>query len=1355
MNSFGQGASNKGTEFWLGYGKHVSVGQMVLYITSDVNTTATVTIPGLGFTQTVTITANQVQFVDIPTSAHLNNDGRSQNAIHVTSLKPVIVYAHIYQNSVSGATLVLPVNTLGKDYYSINYKQESNSTNSVSWFFVVAVEDDTQVEITPTAATQGGWAANSQNIISLKKGEIYNVLGTFTNFGGTSSGGDLTGSRIKSISSSNGTCKKIAVFSGSSKISINCLNYNFTGANPGSADNLFQQAYPTSTWGKSFITVPHKDRNFVIYRVIKSDPTAVVTLNGSIIPNSSFVNSFYYQFASQSVDEISSDKPIQLVQYAVTQNRSITCTNNAGDVGDPEMIFLNPLEQTLTQITMYSTPRFSITKHFINVVIKSTGVASFKLDGVNVANQFLLVPNNPSYSYAQLSVTEGTHNLLSDEGFNATAYGFGNADSYGYAAGANLTAFGIDPVLKGNTSSSVQTGCVGVEYSLNLKLPYEASDIQFDNGDGSGLKYITLQPILPNEVKDGVTIYNYSLISSITFTKDYTYSYKIRTTKPTADACGTGDEFVFDFIINPLPVADFNLAAKACLNNLINFSTIDIPTQTITDYLWDFNGEGRPSTNKNAQYAFNTSGLKSIKLSVKSAEGCWSDLVVKNIEIVPLPVANFSNNAITCVNNQINFTNQSTTVDGIMKYDWDFGDPTSTDNISLLENPSHTFVAVGTYNIKLIVTTDLGCADTIIKQITINPLSIVDFETPDICLSDASALFTNKTTISDNSALTYFWNFGDPASGANNTSASPNPTHKYSVAKDYDVTLTVTSAKGCITTITKKFTVNGSTPKADFIVQNESALCSNQTVNFTDNSTVDFGEITKIEWVYDNSNPAVKEIDNNPNLRSSAAKKIYTHTYPTFYSPAQKTVNVTMTAYSGIECLNTQPKSIILKAIPKADFTLPDGCLPNGEALFTNLSTFVGAKLGLTYLWDFGEGSNQTSKIENPTHQYRAAGTYQVTLTVTAANGCSETIIKPFTVKGAIANTNFTVLNSNGLCSDTEVTFVDNTNISFGQLNKVEWFFDNDNQPNNAAYNLIDNNPPVRSEIQKTYIFKYPVFNTPLERIINVKMRTTSGDNCVSEVIKSITLKAVPNVVFNTLTNVCAEVLPYKITQASETSGMLGNGVYSGKGIAADGLFSPAMAGVGIHPITYTFTGENNCQTAKTQDIEVYETPKLDAGTDKVILLGGEILLDAIAVGKNVSYKWTPSTGLNRDDVLNPIASPVEDITYTLTLKSDEGCTIIDEVFVQVLKFPEIPNTFTPNGDGVNDTWNIKYLSSYPNASIKIFNRYGKEVFRANDYTTPWDGRLNNEFLPQGVYYYVITAKDGELKYSGSVTIVK
>ena len=167
------------------------------------------------------------------------------------------------------------------------------------------------------------------------------------------------------------------------------------------------------------------------------------------------------------MDGIESDIPIQVVQYPVTQGKSIDCTPISGDIGDPEMIFLNPLEQTLTKITMYSTQLNQILRHYINVVIPTSGVSSFKLDGVAPVNGFNPVAGLPNYCYAQLDVGQGTHNLQADIGFNAIAYGFGNFESYGYAAGASLVSAGLQ--ARSSVSKQLKTvGCLNESYNLEL-----------------------------------------------------------------------------------------------------------------------------------------------------------------------------------------------------------------------------------------------------------------------------------------------------------------------------------------------------------------------------------------------------------------------------------------------------------------------------------------------------------------------------------------------------------------------------------------------------------------------------------------------------------------------------------------------------------------------------------------------------------------------------------------------------------------------------------------------------------------------------------------------------------------------
>ena len=152
-----QNFSNKGKDFWLGYGFHVNMGagvsgtavnaqDMVLYFTSDKDASVTVEIPGVGYKQTFSVLANQVTATTpLPKTGaqdcRIVDTGFYSRGIHVYSNVDIVAYAHIYNASVSGATLLYPTNTLGKDYYAIIYNQASNASFANSFAFVVAVED--------------------------------------------------------------------------------------------------------------------------------------------------------------------------------------------------------------------------------------------------------------------------------------------------------------------------------------------------------------------------------------------------------------------------------------------------------------------------------------------------------------------------------------------------------------------------------------------------------------------------------------------------------------------------------------------------------------------------------------------------------------------------------------------------------------------------------------------------------------------------------------------------------------------------------------------------------------------------------------------------------------------------------------------------------------------------------------------------------------------------------------------------------------------------------------------------------------------------------------------------------------
>ena len=1161
---YGQGTSNKGRDFWLGYGNHVrgydnNTQRMVVYITSDVNTVGKVEVPGIGFSTTYSVTANSITTVDIPQTAYLSQEGLSNQGIHITAERPVVVYAHIYNQNVSGATLVLPTPALGKEYYSINYTQVSNQRNSFSYFFVVAVEDNTQVEITPSADTHGH-SAGIPFIVNLSKGQVYQVLGEspFVSPMGSSAGVDLTGSTIRSVTTTEEPCKRIAVFSGSGKIAIGCGEDG-----TGSSDNLYQQVYPTNSWGKKFITVPLKTRNYDIVRILKSDASAVVRLNGRVIPNAEFVNNFYYEYDSQSPDVIESDKPIQVVQYAVTQRRSISCNFVEEETGDPEMIFLNSVEQNIDNITVYSSSAYLIVSHFINVVIESGAASSFRLDGASVS--FRPVPGDPAYSYAQLTVSSGVHNLRADKGFNAIAYGFGSAESYGYSAGANVKSLGLE--LETRVKNIVtDNGCVGEPLKFKVSLPYLATKLTWNLEDGRPAR-IQNNPVPTRTYTENDLLYNvYELADTIRYQTANDYTVNVIAEKSSIDGCGSSEQLFYDFSIFNPPVPDFKATADVCAGDTVAFTDLSNGQgRPVMTWLWNF-GDSLSSNNSSAEqhpvHIFSQGGTYMVSLTVTNESNCEAVTTTREVVVLSKPVADFEIESSICDTKPVVFVDRSVVNQGkLTKWQWDFGDGQTSNE----QNPSHVYAKAGTYTVTLISGGDGNCtSEPLSRTIKVSNLPVVDFELPEVCLADTRAMFVDRSVIEgDTTQVQYFWDFGDINANAQNPNISSmkNAVHKYTVAGNYTITLRIVSAGGCEMTSSKTFTVNGSIPKADFVVIDAGKLCSSVPVVFEDRASVDFGGLTRIEWVFD--------LDNAP-----------------------------------------------------------------------------------------------------------------------------------------------------------------------GDI-------------------VVDENPNARGGVAKRYEHQYEVFNSPAERTFRVKMSAYSGGVCVSEVVREIVLNAQPEIVFDSIPPVCVNAAPFQLTQGRLLNGLRGQQSYSGPGVSQGGLFNPTAAGAGIHTLIYTFQGMNSCQEFKTQTITVIALPDASAGADLRVLEGSGIKLGARAAGDSLTYKWTPSIALDRDDILNPTASPAEDITYTLTVTSTAGCVFTDEVAVKVLKTPVIPNAFTPNSDGVNDEWNIKHLESYPDVTIEVFNRFGNRVYSSVGYAEAWKGKFDGNDLPVGTYYYIINPKSGRLAVSGSVTIIR
>ena len=1186
-----QDFSNKGKDFWLGYGYHIRmpVGRLpsadnaqnlVLYFTSDQDANVLVEVSGVGYAKTYNVTANQVTITDpLPKSGsqdiRLLNTGLSDYGIHVTSDRPIVAYAHIYNMSVSGASVLFPTNTLGKEYYSIGYTQSSNEDFSNAFFFVIATQDSTTVEITASAPNLNGLPVGVPTILpfKLKKGQVYNVMG---NTNGTL-GEDLTGSRIRSISSTgiNGGCKPIAVFSGSGKI-------NLAPANTRSSDNIIAQAFPSNAWGTKYLTAPTGSQPNNFFRVSVKDPSTVVRLNGVILDPSTLINKFYYQFKngnqsgtnSPIPNLIEADKPILVSQYCTTQD----VEGNSGP-GDPEMIYLSPVEQTINKITVYSTNLYQILQSYINVIIKNNGVSSFTLDGISVTS-FLPHPNEPNYSYAIIPVTSGkSHALYSDSGFNAIAYGFGNFESYGYNAGTNIVDLNPPITIKNEFASSginYSATCTNAPFKVVLSIPYIATKLKIDfgtNPDLTGTNPFIYSPSSPDSsyISNGKTFYVYYVPNTYKFKKTGSFPVTITASASIAlsDGCSNNnDQEINDVVVvNDPPIADFSVNTNGCINTSVLFSdSTNGFGRPVYKWFWEF-GSGPIATTQNVAKTIN-GFTTAVKLTSITDFGCVAT-VTKTVELSNKPIAKFNFSTPNCLNRDITFTDVSSLVAGpnnntIKSWVWNFDNGLPPDTLTTSINQTKQYTTEGVKDIGLVVRTNTGClSDPFKPTFLIQPTPTVLFKTPKVCLDDAFAPFNDESTVSSSAGLplTRKWNFplGNPT-----TSIIKSPQVRYPAPGSYEATLEVTSSSGCVSTVTKPFFVNGSSPKANFIVIGNTPFCNPLPVKIQNKSTVDIGTIAKVEiyWDYVGS-PSVVETDNDPFI-----DKMYEHKYPDLQLSNAQTYTIRFVAYTGGgSCVNFIEKTIQVFPQPKSKYAQSAAQICVGQTVdFTDLSNGVSSP-ALVWNWSLGSGSN--SLLRNPQKQFPDSG------------------------------------------------------------------------------------------------------------IANISMFFTNADGCVSDTSKST--------------------------------------------------------------------------------ITVFPNPKLFLKDRQNLFFGEPIpLIPDSLFGNNLSYLWTPATYLSDNTVVSPICSAPDDITYTLKLTGDGGCSVSKDIFVLVLKPPKAPNAFSPNGDGINDTWKIQQLERYSDATVDVYDRYGQLIYAAINYTIPWDGRnKSGKPLPIGTYYFIVNPKNGKPVISGSVTIVK
>ncbi len=465
---------------------------------------------------------------------------------------------------------------------------------------------------------------------------------------------------------------------------------------------------------------------------------------------------------------------------------------------------------------------------------------------------------------------------------------------------------------------------------------------------------------------------------------------------------GSSKDTVF-ITVYTSPSVNFSTdTTTACGSKTVTFNNLTIPGAGGTvSYFWDF-GDGDSSTAINPSHTYTYPGSFAISLVVINSSGCTSTITKNNyIKVIAKPVSAFTaNNTSGCTPPfQVTFTNSSSSG---TSYQWSFGDG----NSSTATNPTHTYTSAGTYNVRLITTGANGCKDTLTKNayIVVGQVN-ANFATSSPVCAGQTVTFTNTTT--PGAGISRLWNFGNGG-----TSTALNPVYTYSATGTYTVTLIEQYANNCNDTIQKTVTVNAK-PDAGFVSADTIGCAVPFSADFTNTST----GATSYAWTFGTgSSTAV-----NP-----------THIYN-----ALGVYTVRLIATAGNGCKDTFRRNNYIKLkVPVATLTAnADSACANTPIQFT--ATLNAPPSASNYRWDFGDGSGivNCAGCNTQTHSYSSNGTYTVTLVVTTATGCYDTVTQNITISAkptaGFTGTPLTI------CPDATVSF---TNSSTG-ANSYFWIW--------------------------------------------------------------------------------------------------------------------------------------------------------------------------------------------------------------------------------------------------------------------------------------------------------------------------
>ncbi len=743
--------------------------------------------------------------------------------------------------------------------------------------------------------------------------------------------------------------------------------------------------------------------------------------------------------------------------------------------------------------------------------------------------------------------------------------------------------------------------------------------------------------------------------------------------------------------------------SQYCTGQPLPFTNLS--TGTALNYLWTF-GDGTSSISEDPSHVYTQDSNFIIKLVISNASGCTDSATAKLSTGTVKAGFDFpASYTTTCPPLIATLDNSSTYY---TKSFWEFGDGGN----SVLDTPTHVYIQPGTYNITLVVTSPGGCQDSVTKSLFVKgPTGSFTSSLPQAACGPLSVSL-NAASIN---AVEYSWDFGDGV--VSPLSPSNTITHNYSATGSYFPKLILEDSTGCKVSYPGNVHIIIDQLTANFGLSPDT-ICDSGTVLFQDSSTSfsasALGQPSIYHWNFATGNPG--DTANIPN--------------PSFFYNVPGTFNPALTVTTPYGCTQTVSKSLLVTPSTLPLISGPDSACAGSRVSFTGSTTGGGPPVA-SWSWKFGNGDS--SALQNPPAlTYSSTGTYTVSLTATNINGCSETTVKTFLVNGN------PVVNAGPVpahvCLGQNVQLQSNDGVTY------QW---------TPALGL------------SSTTISNPVASTESTTLYHVLVTNGSGCSATDSVLVTVTLPFVMTA--GPDTTVCS-THPVPLVA---TPGISNYTWTPAAGLSNPSIYNPVAVVDTDSRFQVVGTDADGCFSDTTLvTIHVNPLPQVSAGPNQTVTVGSVIQLNATATGIITSWQWEPPDFLSCTTCAGPVATPKSSELYTVLATNNFGCTDSASVTVHLICAQGvvfIPNTFTPNGDGMNDVFYPRGRGVKTVHYFRVFNRWGELIFERdnfniNDVNFGWDGTYKGRLLNPDVFTYVtemVCDNNETFMIKGNITLLR